>query len=75
LRVTKKNFQFSIFPPAGDLPQGDNLQGLTIAERIFITAGILSIIAVPFLELWGFSAWLAVKSVYLIGLIILYVRH
>jgi hypothetical protein len=52
------NFQFSIF----------NFQKLTITERIFVTAGVLMILSVPFLSIGQFYLWLAVKLIYLLAI-------
>lgn len=51
------------------------MKDINLHEKIFITAGVLMIFSVPFLNDWGFSAWFAVKIVYLTGLIVIYVRH
>ena len=53
------NFQFSIFK---------------LHEWVFIFAGIITLIAIPFLSQGGFYLWLAVKSIYLIGVIVLFLK-
>ena len=47
---------------------------LNLSEYIFILAGVFTLAAIPFLEIGGFYLWLSVKSIYLLGLITLYVR-
>lgn len=44
-------------------------------EWIFIFAGAATILAMPFLASLGFSAWIAVKSVYFTGLLVLFLRR
>lgn len=48
---------------------------LKFHECVFILAGIVTLLAIPFLETGGFYLWGATKVIYLIGLIsIFYVR-
>jgi len=47
---------------------------LKLSERIFIMAGLFTLISVPFLQTAGPLLWAAVKVVYLLGLVALFVE-
>jgi len=49
----------------------DLYKNLEIHERIFIAAGMLMILTIPLLATGGFYIWLAVKTIYLLGIIML----
>lgn len=48
---------------------------LKLNERIFLLVGVMTLFAIPFLEVGGFYLWISIKVVYLLGIITLfYVR-
>lgn len=44
-------------------------------ERIFLAAGLFTLLAVPFLGIGGFYLWFAIKLVYLSGIISMFTPH
>jgi hypothetical protein len=52
----------------------ENWRAIKLSEKIFIIAGISTLAAIPFLEFSNFYLWLAVKAIYLSGLIALFFK-
>lgn len=50
------------------------IQNLKLKEQVFLVAGVLTLVAVPFLSMGGFYVWLVVKTVYLFGIIFLFFK-
>jgi len=51
------------------------LENLKRTERIFLTAGLFTLLAVPFLGIGGFYLWFIIKLVYLSGIISMFIPH
>ena len=47
------------------------LSHLKLNEWIFLCAGIATLVAIPFLRIGGFHLWIAVKAIYITGLVVL----
>lgn len=48
--------------------------GLKLNEWIFIFAGMATFAAIPHLEIVGFPLWLFVKSIYFLGIVVLFIE-